>query len=207
MNNGEEMYKYKNSDVGERVWKEIVAGPTWIPPASTPPRELLKRRWKDGAVRTLVNYDEMGPGYASAYGLVAAYHIREVKDDQGNVTAEIDNQIRTHGSVDYMSILRRYSHGCHRLYNMSAVRLFSFILQHREFVREGQQRLGFGRDFEWEGNTYNISLKTRGYRYKLARPIPVDVTKGRVQGKRKAPIEGYVPKPAKPEAADDLGDA
>ncbi|HRI08788.1 MAG TPA: hypothetical protein PKW35_13285 [Nannocystaceae bacterium] len=207
MNDGEEMYKYKNSDVGERVWKEIVAGPTWIPPASTPPRELLKRRWKDGAVRTLVNYDEMGPGYASAYGLVAAYHIREVKDENGNVTADIDNQIRTHGSVDYMSILRRYSHGCHRLYNMSAVRLFSFILQHRGFEREGQTKLGFSRDFEWEEKSYNISLKTRGYRYKLARPIPVDVTKGRIQGKRKNPIEGYVAKPKRPGEGEDAGDA
>jgi hypothetical protein len=202
MNNGEEMYKYKDSDVGERVWKEIVAGPTWIPPASTPPRELLKRRWKDGAVRTVVNYDEMGPGYASAYGLVAAYHIREVKDAEGNVTAELDNQIRTHGSVDYMSILRRYSHGCHRLYNMSAVRLFSFILQHREFVREGQTKLGFGREFEWEDKQYKLSLKTRGYRYQVTRPIPVEVQRGRIQGKRKSPIEGYVAKPIAADAED-----
>lgn len=199
---GIEQYKYKMSDVGERVWKEIVAGPTWIPPASTPPRELLKRRWVDGRVQTVVNYDEMGPGYASAYGLVAAYHIREVKDAEGNVTAEIDNQIRTHGSVDYMSIMRRYSHGCHRLYNMNAVRLFSFVLMHRDFVREGQVPLGFGRAFEWEDKEYKISLKTRGYRYKLAEPIPVEVLKGRIKGKRKTPIEGYVPKPVVPEATE-----
>ncbi|MEZ4449489.1 MAG: hypothetical protein R3B09_08415 [Nannocystaceae bacterium] len=203
MYNGTEHYKYKNSDVGERVWKEIVAGPTWIPPASTPPRELLKRRWKDGRVQTLVNYDEMGPGYASAYGLVAAYHIREVRDDEGNVTAEVDNQIRTHGSVDYMSIMRRFSHGCHRLYNMSAVRLFSFVLMHRPFVREGQTKLGFGRDFEWEGNEYNISLKTRGYRYQIPRPIPVEVLKGRIKGKRKNPIEEYLPKPVKATEGED----
>jgi hypothetical protein len=202
---GAEHYKYKNSDVGDRVWKDIVAGPTWIPPASTPPRELLKRKWKDGGVKLMVNYDEMGPGYASAYGLVAAYHIREVKDEEGNVVKEIDNQIRTHGSVDYMSINRRFSHGCHRLYNMNAVRLFSFILMHREFNREGQMPLGFGRNFEHEDEEYTIKLATRGYRYRLAEPIPVNVTKGRIQGKRKKPIEGYVPKPVIEEEGDTDG--
>lgn len=197
MFNGSEHYKYKNSDVGERVWKEIVAGPTWIPPSSTPPRELLKRKWKDGRVQTVVNYDEMGPGYASAYGLVAAYHIRELRDEEGNVTGELDNQIRTHGSVDYMSIMRRFSHGCHRLYNMSAVRLFSFILLHRPFVREGQTKLGFARDFEWEDKSYHLALRTRGYRYQLPRPIPVEVLTGRIKGKRKKPFEEYLPKPVK----------
>lgn len=195
MHEGSEQLKYKNSDVGSRVWRDIVAGPTWIPPASTPPRDLLKRRWLDGRVQLAVNYDEMGPGYASAYGLVAAYHVREITDDEGNITSVLDNQIRTHGSVDYMSIMRRFSHGCHRLYNMSAVRLFSFILMHRAFEREGQTPLGFGRAFEWEGKEHTISLKTRGYRYRLAEPIPVEVTKGRIQGKRKSPIEGYVPRP------------
>jgi len=203
MHEGIEQLKYKNSDVGARVWRDIVAGPTWIPPASTPPRDLLKRRWLDGRVQLAVNYDEMGPGYASAYGLVAAYHVREIKDEEGNITSVLDNQIRTHGSVDYMSIIRRFSHGCHRLYNMSAVRLFSFVLMHRQFEREGQTPLGFGRAFEWEGKEHRISLKTRGYRYRLAEPIPVEVTKGRVVGKRKSPIEGYVPRPVIEEEGEE----
>ncbi len=206
MYEGVEQLKYKNSDVGARVWRDIVAGPTWIPPASTPPRDLLRRRWLDGRVQLAVNYDEMGPGYASAYGLVAAYHIREIKDEEGNVKSEIDNQIRTHGSVDYMSIMRRFSHGCHRLYNMNAVRLFSFILMHREFERVGQTPLGFGRAFEWEGVEHRIRLKTRGYRYRLADPIPVMVTKGRIRGKRKRPIEGYVPRPVIEEEGESEGE-
>lgn len=205
MYNGTEHYKYKDSDVGDRVWKEIVAAPVWIPPTSTPSRGLVRRKWRDGKVRTVVNYGEFGPSYTSAYGLVAAYHIKEIKDAEGNWKADFDNGIRTHGSVDYMSILRRYSHGCHRLYNMSAVRLFSFLLAHREFTREGQVKLGFGRDISHEGKSYKISLKTRGYRYNLATPIAVHVLEGRVRGARKSPVEGYVPKPTPALApGDDL---
>ena len=205
MYNGAEHYKYKDSDVGDRVWKEIVAAPVWIPPATTPPRELVRRKWKDGHVRTAVNYAEFGPSYTSAYGLVAAYHIKEVKDADGAWKADFDNGIRTHGSVDYMSILRRYSHGCHRLYNMSAVRMFSFILAHRAFVREGQVKLGFGREIVHEGKPYKISLRTRGYRYNLAAPIPVHVLEGRIKGQRKSPVEGYIPKPTPALApGDDL---
>lgn len=203
MYNGTEHYKYKDSDVGPRVWKEIVAAPVWIPPATTPPRELVRRKWKDGRVRTVVNNAEFGPSYTSAYGLVAAYHIKEIKNADGTWKADFDNSIRTHGSVDYMSILRRFSHGCHRLYNMSAVRLFSFILQHHAFVREGQIKLGFGREFEHEGQTFKLSLKTRGYRYKLAEPIAVEVSEGRVRGPRKSPIEGYIPKPGNTPAPAD----
>lgn len=203
MYNGVEHYKYKESDVGPRVWKEIVAAPVWIPPATTPPRELVRRKWKDGKVRTVVNNAEFGPSYTSAYGLVAAYHIKEIKNPDGTLKAELDNSIRTHGSVDYMSILRRFSHGCHRLYNMSAVRLFSFILQHRAFARDGQIKLGFGREFVHEDQTFKIQLKTRGYRYKLAEPIPVEVTEGRIKGNRKTPIEGYVPKPTPAAAPAD----
>ena len=203
MYNGSEHYKYKDSDVGDRVWKEIVAAPVWIPPASTPPRELVRSKWKDGKVRTVINYGEFGPSYTSAYGLVAAYHIKEIKNADGTLKADFDNGIRTHGSVDYMSILRRYSHGCHRLYNMSAVRLFSFVLAHRDFQREGQIKLGFGREFSHEGNNFKLSLKTRGYRYNLPEPIPVHVLEGRVRGDRKSPVEGYIPKPTKAPAPSD----
>ena len=192
---GEVYFKYKDSDVGPRVWKDIFAGPTWIPPASTPAEELLARKWIDGGLQTVVSYDETGPGYRSAYGLVAAFHIRQVFDAEGNIKAELDNQIRTHGSVDYMSILRRYSHGCHRLYNMNAVRMFSFILRHSDYIRHGQVPVGFARLFEHEGVEYRIKIDTRGYRYELARPIPITVTEGRIKGKRKKPYEEYKKKP------------
>jgi hypothetical protein len=198
MNEGEQMLKYKNSDVGPRVWKDIMAAPVWIPPNNTPADELIEKHYRNGKLVRGVNYSEIGPGYRSAYGLVAAYHIKQLKNDDGTVRTELDNGIRTHGSVDYMSILRRFSHGCHRLYNMDAVRLFSFVLQHRAYTRQGQQDVGVRRNLDVEGQTYNMKIDTRGYKYELVEPIPVRVTEGRIRGGQKTPIDEYLPMPKKP---------
>lgn len=201
---GELMLKYKNSDVGARVWKDIVAAPVWIPPAKTPAAELVKGKWKNGKFRRGVNYDEIGPGYRSAYGLVAAYHIRQSKDREGNVVSEFDNSIRTHGSVDYMSILRRFSHGCHRLYNMDAVRMFSFVLRHRDYERVGQVKVGVGRVLEVEERRYHLKINSRGYRYTLTEPIPVMVTEGRIRGRRRSPFKEYIARPLPPEEVEPV---
>jgi len=198
MNEGEQMLKYKNSDVGPRVWKDIMAAPVWIPPNNAPADELVEGHYRNGKFVRGVNYSEIGPGYRSAYGLVAAYHVKQVKNDDGSVRAELDNGIRTHGSVDYMSILRRFSHGCHRLYNMDAVRLFSFVLQHRAYTRQGQVDVGVRRNLDVEGKTYNMRIDTRGYKFELVEPIPVRVTEGRIRGKRQTPIDEYLPMPKKP---------
>jgi hypothetical protein len=185
---GKLYYKYKNSDVGPRVWKDIVASPVWFPPESTPARELLTRKTLDrdkGAV-SVVNTDVMGPGFQSAYGLVMAIHQRRGGGDNG---------IRTHGSVDYTSIARRYSHGCHRLVNSRAVRLFDFILRRRPFERLGNQAMVIRKHFTHEEKEYEYMLDTRGYYYQLKQPIPVVVTTGNIKGKRKSPIQDYVQKP------------
>ncbi|MGH7858891.1 MAG: L,D-transpeptidase, partial [Candidatus Binatia bacterium] len=141
--------KYKNSDVGPRIWKSIVAAPVWVPPAATPGRDLVVRKVFDprqGPV-TVVNTEVMGPGFASAYGLGMAIHLKKLPD--GGL---FDNLIRTHGSVDYTSIARRFSHGCHRLVNNRAVRLFGFVLKHRSFDRMGSRSLrGFRRKLHHEG--------------------------------------------------------
>ncbi|MEM7152927.1 MAG: L,D-transpeptidase [Myxococcota bacterium] len=198
LSEGEVMLKYKNSDVGPRVWKNIVAAPVWIPPPTTPAKELVKSSWRKGKFKTDVHYSEIGPGYKSAYGLVAAYHVKQIKNEDGTVRAEIDNGIRTHGSVDYMSILRRYSHGCHRLYNMDAVRLFSYVLRHRDYTRHGQQNVGVRRNLEVDGKSYLMKIDTRGYKYELVEPIPIRVLEGRIRGSRQYPVDDYVPKPVKP---------
>ena len=126
MIDGTEMWKYKNSPVGPRVWRQIVAAPVWLAPPGTTARTLLTRgKGKGGYV---VNLHEIGPSYASAYGLVAAYHSRFKEGEAGEVELQGDEGIRTHGSVDYMSIMQRHSHGCHRLHNHIAVRLMSFVL-------------------------------------------------------------------------------
>ena len=188
---GKVYFKYKNSDVGPRIWKEIVAAPVWIPPDGTPSKDLLTRKTLDrdvGAV-TVVNSDVMGPGFQSAYGLVLAIHHR------GGGGKLYDNGIRTHGSVDYTSIARRFSHGCHRLVNSRAVRLFDFILRRRPFERVGNQAMVLRKHFTFEDKEYEYLVDTRGYYYELKQPIPVQVTAGNIKGKRKQPIGAYVQKP------------
>ena len=153
--------KYKNSDIGPRVWRQIVATPVWIPPDGTPAKDLLKTKVLDRKVGpvTVVNTDVMGPGYQSAYGLVMGIHIDPKRGG-------FDNQIRTHGSVDYTSIARRFSHGCHRLVNNRAVRLFDFVLRHRALpphrrrAAEPQEALrGRGRDLPLRAHDARLLLR------------------------------------------------
>ncbi len=199
---GQVYFKYKNSDVGPRVWRQIVATPVWIPPDGTPMKDLLVRRVLDRDVGpvTLVNTQIMGPGYQSAYGLVMGIHV--------DPKSGFDNQIRTHGSVDYTSIARRFSHGCHRLVNNRAVRLFDFVLRHRAFKRIGNVPLNIKRQFQVEGQTYRYALATRGYYYDLKDPVPVEVLEGRIMGEVKQPITAYLRKPGvKYAPVPSVGDA
>jgi len=198
---GKVYLKYKNSDVGLKIWRDIVAAPVWIPPDSTPPHALVEKRKEHGRWTLRVKREEIGPSYLSAYGLVAAYHLQQLRD--GPHALWRDNGIRTHGSVAYMSIFNGFSHGCHRLHNHLAVRLFSFLLRHSPFLRKGQVPLRYGRHFTYRGRTYNINLTTRGYYYTLKHPIHVMVTDGRIRGKVREPIEQYMPIPGIKYAADD----
>jgi hypothetical protein len=190
---GKVYYKYKNSDVGPRIWKNIVAAPVWIPPEGTPDRDMLTRKvfdYNTGPV-SVVNTDIMGPGFESAYGLAMAVHLK-VQPGGGL----FDNQIRTHGSVDYTSIARRFSHGCHRLVNNRAVRLFDFVLRHRRFARLGNVPLvHFKKQFTVDEEQYEYELKTRGYYYELTPPVPIVVNEGRIMGQVKKPIKTLVRKP------------
>jgi len=190
------MWKYKESPVGPRMWTQIVASPVWLPPDSTPPRELLKRTKdrKPGEPEFHVNYHETGPSYASAYGLVAAYHREFFQKADGTLLIGRDEGIRTHGSVDYMSIMRRHSHGCHRLHNHIAVRLMSFVLAHRPHRRVGQEALVFKKFLEYEDETYEMDIRQGGYVFELAVPLEINVDEGRVRGQVKQPLAFAIPK-------------
>jgi hypothetical protein len=198
---GKRYLKYKNSDVGLRMWRNIVAAPVWIPPPTTPPAGLVTKTKKNGRWRYRVKNEEIGPSYRSAYGLVAAYHIQQLSFGANGRWR--DNGIRTHGSVNYMSIFGAYSHGCHRLHNHLAVRLFSYILQHSRFDRKGQIPLAYARRFSYRGRKLKIERRTRGYKFSLKTPVSVVVTEGRVRGETKEPIEHYMPYPGIDYAEDD----
>jgi hypothetical protein len=189
-------WKYKGSPWGEVLWEAVVSAPVWLPPNTTPPRDLLKRRErrKSGESKWQVNVHEMGPSYASAYGLVAAYHREYVKQRDGEIRVTRDEGIRSHGSVDYMSIMRRHSHGCHRLHNHIAVRVFSFVVGHRSHVREGHAPMSFRMNLAYEDEQHTISIKQGGYVFKLAAPIFVSVEEGRIRGAVDRPVTAAVPK-------------
>ena len=208
---GQEYYAYKSSDVGPRVWRHLVVSPVWIPPPSSPLGSMVKEKRVNGAFVNATNYDETGPGYLSAYGLVAAIHESMRKGPNGPSFS--DNGIRTHGSGDYLSLRGRFSHGCHRLYNNLAVRVFSFVLAHHRHRVIGPMALDYRRTFWWKGDLFDMRLPNRGFYFELEPPIPVETLEGRIRGKQLAPVAGYVPKPgvhyaaAKPPAEADTPDS
>ena len=199
---GQEYYRYKGSDVGPRVWHHIVAAPVWIPPASSPLASMVKEKRVNGTYVKVTNYDETGPGYLSAYGLAAAIHEEMRRGPDGPTF--FDNGIRTHGSFDYTSLRGRFSHGCHRLDNQLAVRLFSFVLGHRKMRVIGTIPLGSRRTFFAQGEVFEMRLPNRGFYYELDPPLPVDVLEGTVKGQLQKPIAGYVPKPGVKYASSRL---
>jgi len=207
---GQEYFRYKGSDVGPRVWRHIVTAPVWIPPPSSPLGSMTKEKRVGGTYARVTNYDEVGPGFLSAYGLVAAIHEEMRKGPDG--VRYFDNGIRTHGSFDYPSLRGRFSHGCHRLYNLSAMRLFSFVLDHRRSRVTGPVPAGYRRDFYSRGEVFEMRLPSRGFYRELDPPIPVDVLEGRIKGTLQKPIAGYVPKPGvkyvsrRPPTASDSPD-
>jgi hypothetical protein len=181
--------RYKNSPPGERVWRDVVASPAWLPPASTPDEELYQKRGAD--IRPKLGL--FGPGYQSAYGLVMMMHHKVLEGTNARGEPRLfDEGIRTHGSVTYSSILGGYSHGCHRLYNHLAVRLAGFLLRHRRHVRRGSIPVDYNREVVVEEQTLDIELRTRGYLYELTPPVPVNVLEGSIMGRAQAPITRFL---------------
>lgn len=163
---------FKDSPLGAWLWRDLYAAPAWLPPPTTPDRELVIRQ---SPARWAPNLDAVGPGHRSAYGLMALVHhrpSRRIAEDGSRLLVDTE-QIRTHGSGSYRSILRGESHGCHRLFNHLAVRLGSFLLRHRAHVRHGMVTERYGRTVELRGHRFVIRASGRGYRYELTPPVPV----------------------------------
>lgn len=175
--------QYKNSDVGVRYWKNLIAGPSWLPPDTTPDETLVER---DGRGGYRGKRELLGPSYASAYGLVMLINHKRV--EAGDTVKWWDYGIRVHGSVSYRSIVRGTSHGCHRLFNHLAVRLGDFLLKHRKHTIEGPIATSYWRAITHKGRRVTLKVKSRGYGYVLDPPVPVEVLRGRVRGRvRRAP--------------------
>lgn len=171
--NGSIVTMWKESPPGRRVWRDLYVGPTWLPPDSTPDRELVRREGK----RYVLAREVLGPSYRGAFGVVAFSHLAQIRT-RGRVALAYRG-VRTHGTGDVVSIAYGVSHGCHRLLGVHATRLGSFVLQHREHVRRGRQSTRYKRVVEHEGK-FRVSITTRGYHIELVPPIPVEVLPGRI---------------------------
>jgi hypothetical protein len=175
LKNGTIGRKYKESPVGSRVWRRLVVAPAWLPPESTPPQELVREQ-PDGWV---IDTETMGPGYASAYGLIMLVNEQEVRR-RDKPTVYYDQGVRAHGSVSYASIGRGESHGCHRLYNHLALRLGGFLLAHHGHQRTGTIPARYALRFRYRGMKFERVFTERGYEYLLDPPVPIEVLPGRV---------------------------
>jgi hypothetical protein len=192
---GRDVYAYKESPVGPRAWRRVVSAPVWLPPPSTPPTSLVleSRQTLEGTVVSELNENLVGPSYASAYGLVAAYHRRFHRRSDGKMVIGRDEGIRTHGSSDYTSIWRRASLGCHRLHNHLALRLFSFVLAHRHHHRMGHGTNHFRMPVTLGEFSSVIEVDRSGYAFELERPVVVEVLPGRILGEAQRASQRRIP--------------
>ena len=190
--------RYKESPFGPRIWRDVVAAPAWLPPPSTPDDELV-RRVPGGSY--VPNTSLFGPGYRSAYGLAMVMHHRVYEPRrEGDAPTFADEGVRAHGSVGYGSILRGTSHGCHRLYNHLSVRLTGFLVRHRPHIRHGSISVRYARQVRAGGRQITFRITSRGYRYELTPPVPVNVLEGNVLGDTREAIDGFRPLPGRARA-------
>lgn len=178
---GANVWAYKQSAIGDGIWQHIMAAPVWLPPTSTPNETLVQAIDDDAEGHNIIRRTLLGPGYASAYGLVAAIHRRRAR------SGYVDEGIRTHGSVDYTSVFGDFSHGCHRLQNHLAVALFSFIVTHRPHRYEGPVAVDYRRDVNLGESVETLRIEQRGERFVLTPPVPFRVLEGRVVGDLERP--------------------
>ncbi len=181
--------KWKESDVGPRVWRQLYAAPTWLPPPTTPDRDLVRNTYTNGKWELKTSI--MGPGPHAAYGLVLLKHDNVVQKKDGTVTYW-NNGIGTHGSASVTSIVNGTSHGCHRLYNQLAVRLADFLLTHRAHATHGEEKVGYVRKVNHKGS-FTAKISTRGFLYEMTPPVPVTVLAGNIKSTRKVPPKNSAP--------------
>ena len=162
----------------------------WLAPPGIPERELVRR----GAGGWQPKTEVIGPGYRSAYGLVMMILHQPLGGAEG-APLYADTTLRVHGSANYTSVVEGVSHGCHRLYNQLALRLAGFLLRHRAHTRQGDLQTSYQRRLYWRDRTLSLGATSRGHRYELTPPVPVEVLPGRVRGAVRAPLTRPFPVP------------
>jgi hypothetical protein len=181
--------RWKESDVGPFVWRDLYAAPTWLAPNTTPDRDLVTNLYNG---HYALKKEVFGPGPHAAYGMTLLVHHQVFKRKDGTVRFD-DNGIGTHGSASVTSIVNGTSHGCHRLYNQLAVRLADFLLRHRDHAVRGEQPEFYRRVVSYRDETFVAKLDTRGFLYEMTPPVPVTVLPGNIRSQRKVPPRDAAP--------------
>jgi hypothetical protein len=181
--------KWKESDVGPFVWRDLYAAPTWLAPKTTPDRDLVTNLYNG---HYALKKEVLGPGPHAAYGMTLLVHHQVFKRKDGTVRFD-DNGIGTHGSASVTSIVNGTSHGCHRLYNQLAVRLADFLLRHRDHLVRGEQPELYRRVVSFKDETFVANINTRGFLYELTPPVSITVLPGNIRSDRKVPPRDSAP--------------
>lgn len=181
--------KWKESEVGPRVWRDLYAAPTWLAPPTTPDRDLVKNLYNG---HYALKKEVLGPGPHAAYGMTLLVHHQIIKQRDGRERFD-DNGIGTHGSASVTSVVNGTSHGCHRLYNQFAVRLADFLLRHREHIVRGEQPALYRRVVYHRDEMFVANVGTRGFLYELTPPVPINVLPGNIRTDRKVPPRASAP--------------
>jgi hypothetical protein len=189
MASGVLVQKWKESDVGAFVWRDLYAAPTWLAPKTTPDRDLVTNLYNG---HYALKRSVLGPGPHAAYGMTLLVHHQVITRRDGSVRFD-DNGIGTHGSASVTSIVNGTSHGCHRLYNQLAVRLADFLLHHRDHVTRGEQPELYRRVVMYKNESFAADITTRGFLYELTPPVPVTVLRGNIRSERKVPPRDSTP--------------
>ena len=90
-----------------------------------------------------------------------------------------------------------FSHGCHRLQNDRAIRLYGFLLSRRTHTVYGEMEEAFRRMYLHEDEAYEMYLPSQGFKYELDPPIEVEVLEGKIEGELEEPIEDLMEIPGK----------
>jgi len=181
--------RWKESEVGPRVWRDLYAAPTWLAPNTTPDRDLVTNLYNG---HYALKKEVLGPGPHAAYGMTLLVHHQVMKRKDGAERFD-DNGIGTHGSASVTSIVNGTSHGCHRLYNQLAVRLADFLLRHREHIVRGEQPVDYRRVVAYKGERFTANVTSRGFLYEMTPPVPVNVLAGNIRSVRKIPPRDAAP--------------
>lgn len=170
LGNGAVVERFKSSDTGDFVWKNLYMAPRWLAPKSTPHDDVIRRNDKG---RWYLDKEVLGPSFRSAYGLAMLILHKPYKYKEE--TRYADNGIRVHGTGNILSLPKGDSHGCHRLLGFQVLRLSAFLLRHRHHVRIGPEHVDYQRTFRKGGLAFPIKIDQRGYQFDLTPPVPIRV--------------------------------